>query len=106
MDFELVKNIIYLLTGGFLIFLSVTITRDNFVHRLNRLTGALLFFAGLGPVCVALGAVITQYPTGTVPFAETTTYGMHHIWELFFPVLLVVWQRLDMWLQSVGRYVC
>ena len=89
MDFELVKTVIYLLTGGFLIFLAITVTRDNFAHRLNRLAGAMLLFAGLGPIFLGLGTLIEHYPSGTSSFAATATYQIYHLWAFFFPVLLV-----------------
>ncbi len=90
MDLELLKTIVYLLTGGFLVFLAITVTRDNFINRLNRLAGALLFFSGLGPICMAIGSLVAQTAsTSVIPFEETTTYQLHHLWEFFFPVLLV-----------------
>ncbi|MGD8922856.1 MAG: SpoIIE family protein phosphatase [Candidatus Zixiibacteriota bacterium] len=89
MDLELVKTVIFLLIGGFLIFLAITVTRDNFVHRLNRLVGALLFLAGLGPIFMGLGGLIQHYPSGTEQFSDTAAYQLHIVWTFVFPVLLV-----------------
>ena len=75
--------------GGFLIFLAITITRDNFVNRINRITGAMLFFAGLGPIFLALGSIITTGPDADPNFAQRTLYQSHTLWELFFPTLLL-----------------
>jgi len=88
MNIELVTTILYFLTGGFLIFLAITITRDNFTNRLNRVTGAMLFCAGLGPVFMALGSVVDP-STLTTRLEESTMYAFHYVWEFFFPLLLV-----------------
>jgi len=83
MNAELVKTLLYFLTGGFLAFLAITVTRDNFVNRLNRAFGAVLFFAGLGPLAIALSGIMET------PTAGSTLFNLHHLWELFFPSLLV-----------------
>ncbi|MFZ5979577.1 MAG: PP2C family protein-serine/threonine phosphatase [Candidatus Zixiibacteriota bacterium] len=98
MNIELIKTLIYFLPGGFLIFLAITITRDNFVSRLNRATGIMLFFAGIGPIAMVLGSMIERSSTGAVPFNETTLYNLYLIWEFFFPALLVF-----AWLFPVDR---
>ncbi len=77
------------LAGGFLIFLAITITRDNFVNRLNRVTGAMLFFAGLGPVFLALGSIIDQPTIGQSNFQNSMLFQIHTVWELFFPCLVL-----------------
>jgi len=89
MNVELVKIILYLLTGGFLIFLAITIVRDNVVNRLNRVTGAMLFFASLGPVFMALGSIVRLSPESSLGFEDSTFYHLQHVWELFFPLLLL-----------------
>jgi len=88
MSTELIKTLGYLLTGGFLIFLAITITRDNFAHRLNRVTGAMLFFAGIGPIFMALGSIVVQN-VGDAGSSTWLTYNLRHLWELFFPCLLI-----------------
>ncbi len=88
MSAELTKTLCYLLTGGFLIFLAITITRDNFAHRLNRCTGAMLFFAGMGPVFMALGSIVVQ-GAGGAESSTWLTFNLRHIWELFFPCLVI-----------------
>ncbi len=89
MSFELLETIAYLLTGGFLVFLAITITRDNFTNRVNRVTGGLLLFAGLAPISIAVGYLLTQGVSETTPFEQTTLYSFHLTWELFFPTLVV-----------------
>ncbi len=89
MSFELIKTLLYFLTGGFLIFLAVTITRDNFTNRLNRVTGAMLFFAGLGPIFMALGQIVDPASFLKTSFEDTTMFGLHYIWEFFFPLLVL-----------------
>jgi len=89
MQSELLQTLIFFLTGGFLVFLAITITRDNFTNRVNRATGAMIFFAGLGPLAIALGdIIISQGPEAGVDLTETTVYNLYYIWELFFPSLL------------------
>lgn len=78
----------YLLAGGFLVFLAITITRDNFANRLNRITGAMLFFAGLGPVVMALGEFALQGGEDA-SFYNSALYNLRHLWEFFFPCLLL-----------------
>jgi sigma-B regulation protein RsbU (phosphoserine phosphatase) len=75
--------------GGFLIFLSFTVTRDNLKNRLNRIVGAMLFFAGLGPLFLAMGSVISAAAPVAVSFEDVPAYGNHKVWEFFFPFLLL-----------------
>ena len=89
MNFELLNTVLLFVSGGFLIFLAVTVTRDNLRNRLNRITGAMLFFAGLGPLFLAMGAIIGLATPVTVSFEDVPAYGIHKIWEFFFPFLLL-----------------
>lgn len=86
---ELATTILYVLTGGFSIFLAITVTRDNFANRLNRVTGAMLFCAGLGPIFMVLGWVLEQVGPATGRFEDSTLYSLQYLWELFFPFLLL-----------------
>jgi hypothetical protein len=88
MDLELIKTLIYFLTGGFLIFLAITITRDNFSNRVNRITGGLLFFAGFGPIAMAIGSIMHRGAVEGVPVEQLPLYNLYLIWEFFFPTLL------------------
>ncbi len=99
MSFELVTTLLYLLTGGFLIFLAVTIIRDNIGSRLNRTTGSMLFFVGLGPLFIALATIIRQSPSASVGFEESTLYNLQYLWHYFFPLLL-----LFSWIFPEDRY--
>ncbi len=89
MDIELVKIIIYIFTGGFLSFLAITIVRDNLGNRLNRVTSAMLLFAGLGPLFLTLATIIHQSPQASTGFTDSNLFNMQHIWEFFFPLLLL-----------------
>lgn len=84
---SLIFTIIYFALGAVLIFLSVLIIRDSVRIRLNRVTAAMLFLAGLGPVFAALGSVVSPYQAAA-PLKESYVYNLFYIWELFFPVLL------------------
>lgn len=92
MSGELLISLAYFLAGGALIFLAITVVRDNFAVRQNRATGAMLLFAGLGPIFLAIGTMMQQ-PAGTIPqpsdFQNSMFYQFHEIWELFFPSLLL-----------------
>jgi len=89
MDYSLAKTILFLLTGGFLVFLAITVTRDNFASRVNRFAGAMLFFAGLGPVFMGLGSLMLRGTADAGLLESTGTYQLYHVWSLFFPSLLV-----------------
>ncbi len=89
MSADLVQTIVAFLAGGFLIFLAITITRDNFGNRLNRVTGAMLGFAGLGPVFMALGTIVRQSTPEAVAIEDSVLYHLHYVWQFFFPILLL-----------------
>ncbi len=98
MSSDILITLANFVAGGFLIFLAITITRDNFVNRLNRVTGAMLFFAGIGPIFLALGSIISTGPDADPNFAQKTLYQSHTLWEFFFPTLL-----LFAWIFPVDR---
>lgn len=84
---QLIFAVIYFALGAGLIFLAVLIVRDSARIRLNRVTSAMLFLAGLGPIFAALGTVISPYQTAA-PLKESYIYNLFYIWELFFPAFL------------------
>ncbi len=86
---DLTLTIITFALGGTLFFLALTIWRDNFSATLNRVTGAMLLFAGLAPVFWALGSVVLQNPNAANPFEESWLYNLRYLWELFFPTLII-----------------
>ncbi|MBD3257700.1 SpoIIE family protein phosphatase [candidate division GN15 bacterium] len=98
MQIELIHTLFFFLAGGFLVFLAITITRDNFANRVNRAAGLLLFFAGLGPLILALGYVLSDGTVTSLRYTNTTIYHLAYLWELFFPALLVF-----SWLFPVDR---
>ena len=89
MSFTLFNTILLFVASGFLIFLSLTVIRDNLRSKLNQVTGTMLFFAGLGPLFLALGQVINLATPVYVNFEDIPVYNMNKIWELFFPFLLL-----------------
>jgi len=98
MQFELVHTLIFFLTGGFLVFMAITITRDNFASLANRAAGGTLFFAGLGPLALAIGYVIESTAADPAALREVALYNLYHVWEFFFPSLLIF-----SWLFPVDR---
>ena len=89
MNIELVKTFFFLLNGGFLLFLAITILRDSFTNRLNRITGAMMFFAGLGPIFIALGSIIDPNVLAGQTFEQSFLFKIIFIWEFFFPLLVL-----------------
>jgi len=84
---QLIFAVIYFAIGIGLILLAVLIVRDSLRIRLNRVTSAMLFLAGLGPIFAALGTVISPYRAAS-PLKESFLYNLFYFWELFFPMLL------------------
>jgi serine phosphatase RsbU (regulator of sigma subunit) len=89
MQLELVQTLIFFLIGGFLVFMAVTITRDNFASLSNRMAGSALFFAGLGPLALAIGYIIDTTAADPLAFRDSTLFSLYHVWEFFFPSLLI-----------------
>jgi serine phosphatase RsbU (regulator of sigma subunit) len=86
MSLDLIHTILYFLTGGFIIFLAIIIARDNITNRLNRICGAMLFFAGLGPTFLAFATLIDPTDPNLV---ESKIFNLFYTWEFFFPLLLM-----------------
>lgn len=84
---HLIFAVAYFAFGAGLIFLAVLIVRDTARIRLNRVTSMMLFLAGLGPVFIALGQVISPYQAAS-PLKESFLYNLVYVWELFFPALV------------------
>ncbi|UCD17942.1 MAG: SpoIIE family protein phosphatase [Candidatus Zixiibacteriota bacterium] len=80
---------VYFVLGGILLFLSYTIIRDNPGHRTNRITGMMLFFAALGPIFLAFGAIVKPTASAAAPFEDSLLYNVFYVWELFFPSFLL-----------------
>ncbi len=89
MNLELASTILYFLFGGFLIYLAVTITRDNFTERLNKVTGSMLTCAGLGPIFLAMGSLLAKESGNVSGIQESLLYNLHFFWEFFFPFLMI-----------------
>lgn len=88
MTLGIYKTILFFLSGGLLLFLAITIARDNFANRLNRLAGLMLAMAGLGPLAMALATYVS--PVGSPPTAQDSAlYNLYVLWEFFFPALLL-----------------
>lgn len=89
MEYGLLKTVLLLISGGFLIFLAITIVRDNLGDRLNQMAGLLFFTSGLGPLGLAVGRLLAQSGPLPTPIDETWLYSLHWLWELFFPALVI-----------------
>ncbi|MEA2030613.1 MAG: SpoIIE family protein phosphatase [candidate division Zixibacteria bacterium] len=89
MNAEIIKSVAFSLTGGILVFLAITIIRDNLSNRLNRITGTMLFFAGIGPLFMALEMIVNQSVGASAEFESSMLYNFQHVWEFFFPLFLL-----------------
>jgi len=89
MQFSQAHTLLFFITGGFFIFLAITITRDNFASRTNRSTGAMIFFAGLGLIAMSLGQIISSSGTAPATLNQRWFFNLYYLWELFFPTLLL-----------------
>ncbi len=98
MSSELFTSLAYCLIGGFLIFLAITVTRDNLSNKLNRVTGGMFLCAGLGPIFVAMGTIMSSSSAASGNLEGSVLYGLHHLWEMFYPSLL-----LFSWIFPVDR---
>ncbi len=89
MNLQLLVGAVYLACGIILFFLGVIILRENINNRINRVTGLMLFFAGLGPLFGALGTILKSL--GSVSILEKSIFyqNIFYFWELFFPQLLL-----------------
>jgi len=90
MNFGITITLFEFLVGAVLVFLAITIARDNISHRLNRVTGAMLFFAGLGPIFMGLETVISQSEVSRLVMENSAYYNLRCLWNLFFPCLLLL----------------
>lgn len=90
MNFGITITLFEFLVGAVLVFLAITIARDNISHRLNRITGAMLFFAGLGPIFMGLETVISQSEISRLVMERSAYYNLRCLWNLFFPCLLLL----------------
>ena len=82
MSFELLKTLLFFITGGFLIFLAITITRDNYTNRLNRITGSMLFFSAMGPIFIGIASVLDPAMVNAPNWESTAMFKTHYIWEM------------------------
>lgn len=87
---------IFLAGGLLLMLLGVVIFRENPGRRLNRVTGAMLFFGGLGSLMGAAGVSLSEaVPAEALEAAAETVLPLQNVrqlsvlWEFFFPTLIL-----------------
>ena len=87
---------IFLAGGLLLMLLGVVIFRENPGRRLNRVTGAMLFFGGLGSLMGAAGVSMSEaVPAEALEAAAETVLPLQNVrqlsvlWEFFFPTLIL-----------------
>lgn len=84
----IVIAVFYLFLGAVLWLLGTVILRENPKNRVNRVTGLMLFFAGLGPLFAAIGTALAPSGGAPGPAQSPAYYNLFYLWELFFPQLL------------------
>jgi sigma-B regulation protein RsbU (phosphoserine phosphatase) len=87
-SFSIFIAVIYVILGAVLFLLGTVILRENPRNRVNRITGLMLFFAGLGPVFGAVGTALGPEPASRYLSSAPLYYNLFYFWELFFPLLV------------------
>lgn len=89
MNLTFLTQLIYLTCGVVLFLLGFLIFRENTAQRLNRITGLMLFLAGLGPILGAFGLLLQQAAGSPAQIDFTFLDRLYYVWELFFPQLVL-----------------
>lgn len=106
MNWRIVIAVFYLLLGTVLWLLGTIIFRENPKNRVNRITGLMLFFGGLGPLLAAFGTALGTEGEIAAVGRPPAYYSLIYIWELFFPQLLLfafVFPREHPWVARFRR---
>jgi len=91
-------SLLYLTFGVIIILLGLVILKEDFQQRINRITGVMMFFAGMGPIFGAYGLLLQTSPlfqADLEPFRR-----IFLLWEFFFPQMLLfslVFPRENQW---------
>ncbi|NNE09566.1 MAG: hypothetical protein HKN20_13480, partial [Gemmatimonadetes bacterium] len=88
MNLPFIGAFLYLACGGAILLLGVLVLRASPGERLNRITAAMMFFGGLGPIVGGLGLLLPAYGKPAIEgglLAEV----LNGTWEFFFPTLLL-----------------
>lgn len=85
---EYIISFIYLTLGIILVLLGIIICKENFHQRINRVTGIMMFFAGIGPIFGAFGLLLSQSLEAQVNIGLFRKIFL--IWEFFFPQMLLL----------------
>jgi len=104
---EYFETIFYLTFGLFLFILGFVIFRENPKERINRVTGLMIFFAGLGTFLGAFGILLQTLPEptrGELDFLKRSFI----IWEFFFPLMVyfsLIFPRESSFLKRFPRVI-
>jgi sigma-B regulation protein RsbU (phosphoserine phosphatase) len=82
-----ITSLFYLTLGIILLLLGFIILKENRSQRLNRITGVMMFFAGMGPIFGAFGILLETSPLTSIVLKPLGQIFL--IWEFFFPQMLL-----------------
>ncbi len=83
---NIILSVVFASSGAILILLAGIILRENPRSRINRITSAMLFFAGIGPVSATIYYALIL-PSGKE--LSPLVYNIFYLWEFFFPSFIL-----------------
>lgn len=89
MSVDLLGAFLYLGCGISICLLSLLILRQSPGERLHRITAAMLFFGGLGPVLGGFGRILQVQGSNSPLLTGGLITSFAYLWSLFFPSLLL-----------------
>ena len=101
-----VTSLLHLTFGVIIILLGLIILKENFHQRINRITGVMMFFAGMGPLLGAYGLLMQMNPSAYGDLAPFRRIFL--VWEFFFPQMLLfsfVFPREIEWAKRHSRLI-
>jgi sigma-B regulation protein RsbU (phosphoserine phosphatase) len=87
MDFKLIGAALYVACGCAAFLFGLVVLREAPGERVRRVTAAMMFFGGFGPLIGGLGMLLERRGDAAILSTDlATTFA--YVWELFFPSLL------------------
>ena len=86
MTLSYATSIFYLTLGILILLIGIIIVKENIRQRVNRITGMMMFYAGMGPIFAACGIL---FESTDAAITLSRYYNIFLIWEFFFPQMLI-----------------